>query len=108
MAFPNPSVGDWYRLRGGVPFEVVAVDDDDGTVEVQYVDDTVEEIDLPDWRAWGEQRLLTPADPSEDWSCAADIEADEGRRREHHGEERELRNWSFDGGLDGIDLFEAG
>ena len=113
MTFPSPGVGEWYRLQGGASFEVVAVDEDDGTLEVQYVDGTVEEIDLADWRSWGEQRLLTATDPGEDWSDAADVEADEGRFHEgrpyeSYGDEREIRTWSLDGGLDGIDLFEAG
>ena len=109
MAIPGPGVGEWYRLPGAVPFEVVAVDDDDGTVEVQYADGTVEEIDLADWCAWADHGELTSADPSEDWSDAADVEADEGRvRAEGYGEEHERGGWSAGGGLDGIDLFEAG
>jgi hypothetical protein len=35
MATPQPGIGDWYRLSGGALFEVVALDDDDGTVEIQ-------------------------------------------------------------------------
>ena len=49
MATQVPGVGAWYRLNGGPPFEVVALDDDDGTIEVQYVDGTLEELDLEDW-----------------------------------------------------------
>ncbi len=111
MAFPKPTiwpgVGDWYRLRGGAPFEVVAVDEDDGTLEVLYVDGTVEEVDLADWRAWDDQRQLSATDASEDWSDSTDIEADEGRFHEGLSDEREIRAWSLDGGLDDIDLFEA-
>lgn len=108
MAFESPGVGDWYRLDGGPPFEVVAVDEDDGTLEVQYVDDTVEELDLADWRSWVEQRMLEAADPSEDWSDSADVEADEGRlHAEGHAEEPELWSWLPEQGLDGLDMFEA-
>ena len=35
MAAPQPSIGDWYRQKeGGALFEVVAYDDDDGTIEM--------------------------------------------------------------------------
>src|SRR5262245_41232301 len=50
MAAPQPSIGDWYRQKeGGALFEVVAYDDDDGTIEIQYFDGTVEEMDIEDW-----------------------------------------------------------
>jgi len=108
MAFPPPSVGDWYRLNGGEPFEVVAVDDDDSTIEVQYADGSVEELDLEDWNAWCDERLLALSDAPEDWSDAADIEADEGRPRldryfDRYDDDRDLRAR----GLDGIDIFDA-
>ena len=38
---PQPAIGDWYRNPGGMPFEVVAYDDDDGTIEIQYFDGTI-------------------------------------------------------------------
>ncbi len=44
-------IGEWYRARGGELLEVVAIDEDDGTIEVQYFDGTVEELDLADWQA---------------------------------------------------------
>ena len=48
MGSPNPVVGDWYRHNGAL-FEVVAIDRDDGTVEVQHFDGTLEEFDLDTW-----------------------------------------------------------
>jgi hypothetical protein len=105
MATPNPGVGAWYRLNGGAPFEIVALDDDDGTIEVQYVDGTLEELDLEDWKSWCDERTLEAADPSEDWSDSADVEADEGRSRyDRYGDDNDLRA----GSLDGIDIFDAG
>src|SRR5438309_5552185 len=41
MATPQPAIGDWYRSSGGALFEVVALDDDDGTIEIQYFDGAV-------------------------------------------------------------------
>jgi hypothetical protein len=104
MAFPQPSVGDWYRLSGGELFEVVAVDDDDGTIEIQYFDGTVQEMDLEDWEAHCEDRALEAAEPPEDWSGSVDVEPEEeGPRSDPYGDERDIRA----SGLDGIDIFES-
>ena len=58
MATPQPGIGDWYRLNDGALFEVVALDDDDGTIEIQYFDGTVEEMDIEDWEAQWEDGAL--------------------------------------------------
>ena len=47
----KPTIGNWYRILGGDSFEIVAFDEDDGTIELQYFDGTVEEMDLEDWQA---------------------------------------------------------
>ena len=41
----KPTIGNWYRILGGDSFEIVAFDEDDGTIELQYFDGTVEEMD---------------------------------------------------------------
>ena len=104
MTTPQPVIGDWYRLNGGALFEVVAVDDDDGTIEIQYFDGTVEEMDVEDWETQWEDGALESAEPPEDWTGSVDIETDdeEGRGGDAHGEERDLRASP----LEGIDLFE--
>jgi len=103
MAFPEPSVGDWYRLNGGELFEVVAVDEDDGTIEIQYFDGTVQEMEFEDWEAYCEDRALEAAEPPEDWSGSVDVEdEDAGARSDPYADERDLRASP----LDGIDIFE--
>ena len=99
----KPEVGAWYRLRDGESFEVVAIDEDDGTIEMQTFDGTVEEMDIEDWETQWEDGGLEAAEAPEDWSGSVDVEAtdDEGRGSESR-EDRELRA----GSLDGIDLFE--
>jgi hypothetical protein len=77
---PYPNVGDWYRIAGGDIFEVVAFDADDGTIEIQYFDGTLEEMDLEDWQAQAEVDSLEEAQAPEDWTSSIDVEADEGRR----------------------------
>ncbi len=59
MVAPQPGIGDWYRQKeGGALFEVVAFDDDDGTIEIQYFDGTVEEMDVDDWDGQWEDGAL--------------------------------------------------
>lgn len=61
----DPVVGTWYRdVESGRLFEVVAIDEDDGTVELQYFESEVEEVDID---AWYEMPLEAAAEP-EDWS----------------------------------------
>jgi hypothetical protein len=104
MTAPHPGIGDWYRLSGGQLFEVVAVDDDDGTIEIQYFDGTVEEMDVEDWESQWDEGSLETAEAPEDWSGSVDVEGgdEETRGSEALGEDRDLRMSP----LDGIDLFE--
>ncbi len=61
----DPIVGEWYKnLDDEQTFEVVAVDEDEGTVEIQYFDGEIEEIDLENWY----ELNLEPIEPPEDWS----------------------------------------
>src|ERR1700686_5869265 len=104
MATPQqPAIGDWYRLSGGALFEVVALDDDDGTIEIQYFDGTVEEMDIEDWETQWEDGGLEAAEAPEDWSGSVDVEAtdDEGRGSGSRGD-RGVRG----GPPDGVGLFE--
>ncbi len=103
MVAPQPGIGDWFRSNGGELFEVVAVDDDDGTIDIQYFDGTVEEMDREDWESQWDDDLLEAAEPPEDWSGSVDVEAgDEDLHGEAFGEDSTLRA----GALDGLDLFE--
>ncbi len=74
---PKPIVGAWYRRQGGVLFEVVAVDEDDGTIEVQHFDGTVEELDFDSWDEQWEDSLLETAEAPEDWTGSVDIEPED-------------------------------
>lgn len=70
--FP-PVIGDWYRNIDGDTYEVVAIDEDDGTVEIQFFDGSVEELDLDTWF----ESVLEPVEPPEDWSGSLDIERED-------------------------------
>lgn len=100
----EPIVGDWYSSHGE-RFEVVAVDEDERTIEVQYADGTVAEIDTDDWALRSQAGALHASEPPEDVSGAIDVEADEESRHSYgagYDDEASLRA----GGLDALDLFE--
>ena len=49
MAVLYPVIGQWFSRPNGTLFEVVAVDEDGGTVELQQFDGTIDEVDLETW-----------------------------------------------------------
>jgi Family of unknown function (DUF6763) len=77
MSVPQPAIGEWYRLHGEQLFEVVAVDEDSRTIEVQYFDGTVEELELDDWREQWKSGALEAAEAPEDWSGSVDVEGED-------------------------------
>ncbi len=73
MAAVFPSIGQWFKRPNGTLLEVVAIDEDGGTIEVQFFDGTIDEIELDAWR---EQFLIEVA-PPEDWSGSVDMDPDD-------------------------------
>lgn len=83
---PNPTIGDWYKNSNGDTFEIVAEDEEDATLELQYFDGTLEELDRDTW----ESMHAEPIEPPEDWSGSMDVS------REDQGETEiwaETENW---------------
>jgi hypothetical protein len=101
---PVPRIGEWYRHTGGDSFEVVAFDEDDGTIEMQYFDGTVEEMDTEDWDSQWADRALEAAEPPEDWTGSVDVEPgdDASYGSDSASDDGNLRA----SGLEGIDRFE--
>jgi len=102
----KPTIGNWYRIQGSDSFEVVAYDEDDGTLELQYFDGTVEEMDIEDWHAAKESGSLEEVEPPEDWSGSVDIdpEEDDARGTLGYGEDDDRSQRASK--LEGLDLFE--
>jgi len=71
----QPVVGNWYaHLDKGDVFQVVAYDEDDGTIEIQDFDGGLDEVDVDTWRSMP----LEAAAPPEDWGGPVDdVEPDE-------------------------------
>lgn len=73
MAIQYPVIGQWFRRPNGTLFEVVAIDEEATTVEVQQFDGTVDEFDIERWP----ELLLTEASAPEDWSGSVDMDPED-------------------------------
>lgn len=83
MSFePPPRTGNWYKNNIGESFEIVAQDEDDETMELQYYDGTIEELDREAW----EQLHPEPIAPPEDWVGSMDLSKEDYLTPESLGE----------------------
>lgn len=73
MAVAFPVIGHWYRRSNGSLFEVVAIDEDDSTVELQYFDGTVDEVDVDSWM----RMLIETVGAPDDWSGSVDMDPED-------------------------------
>lgn len=76
MPIQNPPVvAQWYKhLDKGQPFQVVSIDEDEETVEIQHFDGDLEEVDLDSWY----ELEVETIEPPEDWTGPIDdIEHDD-------------------------------
>ena len=66
----DPQVGNWYHhLDKGQRFEVVAVDEARGLVELQRYDGDLEEVTLDEW---SQMEIALSEEPA-NWSGAVDV-----------------------------------
>ena len=73
MAVQFPVIGNWFRRPNGTLFEVVASDEEDGTVEIQLFDGTIGEVEIENWT----QMLLVEVSAPEDWSGSVDMDPED-------------------------------
>lgn len=73
MAVVYPAIGRWYRRPDGNLFEVVAVDEQDATVEIQFFDGTIDEVELETWP----KMLIEQVGAPEDWSGSVDMDPED-------------------------------
>jgi len=73
MAIQYPVIGHWFRRPNGTLFEVVAIDEDDATVEIQQFDGTIDEVDIERWP----ELLLMEVSAPEDWSGSVDMDPED-------------------------------
>lgn len=68
-----PKIGQWYQDReSGQLFEIVAIDRDEGALQLQFLDGEISDCDLD---SWAELALARAAEP-EDWRSAFEIDED--------------------------------
>ncbi len=73
MSKPHPAVGSWYQTVEGEILEVVAMDQEEQSIEVQFYDGTVEEYDADTW----DELVHSFAEAPEDWAGSLDISNDD-------------------------------
>lgn len=71
----EPSIGSWYKdVENDLKFKVVAIDEKDEAIEVQYLNGDIGEYDNESWFASNFDYIEAP----EDWSIAFDdLETDD-------------------------------
>jgi len=75
----QPSIDVWYKTASGDIFEVVAMDPHEDSIEIQYLDGSVEELDLDAWQGV-EPKMINP--PHE--ALAADYDEELGFEEDYH------------------------
>ena len=73
MDIQYPLIGHWFSRPNGSLFEVVALDEDDGTIEIQQFDGTIGEVDVENWP----QMLLVEVRAPDDWSGSVDMDPED-------------------------------
>jgi|SRR6056297_239096 len=86
MLLKIPEIGEWYRTVQDNRFEIVAVDEDSRTIDIQHFDGTLEELDFVDW----ETSDFRPAGPPEDYSGPLDMEREDLDTDLDRGPSREI------------------
>ena len=73
MAVQAPVIGHWFRRPNGTLFEVVALDEQAETVEIQQFDGTIDELEFENWT----ELLLVEVSAPEDWSGSVDMDPED-------------------------------
>jgi len=80
----NAEIGHWYRPFGSMQlFEVVAIDEDDQSIEIQYFDGEIESLDFQSWYYLAPQESAPP----EDWTGPYELESQDPSFNEYSRQE---------------------
>ena len=96
----DPIIAQWYHYpQKSEKFQITAIDEHSGTVEVQYFDGNIDEFDLNLWYSMEAEPIETP----EDWTGPMDnIEKDDLSPVGH-----EMRREDWESGYDEIGEMES-
>ena len=82
LTLDPPEIGLWYRAQNGDVFSVVAMDskyaENTGTIEIQYFDGAVEELDRTEWSTMLPRAIPEPEDCSGALDMHTDADPDAG------------------------------
>ncbi len=92
-----PVIGQWYKRPGRGIFEVVAIDDQARTIELQHFDGTVDELDRESW----DDTWIEVVEAPEDYSGSLDMQSRDYQAKE---DEKSAQNW--DDPLNYLDLVD--
>ncbi len=75
MSTADPILENWYQdPESGRTFRVVAIDEENDSIEIQYFNGDIGEYDISSW----EDSYFAPIEPPEDWSAPYDdVETDD-------------------------------
>lgn len=89
----EPVVGSVYEDQDGQAFEVLSFDEDEGTIEIQYADGSVDEIDLDTWYEMDLQPLKTAPWKDEEEEEEEEEEKPRGGRRANDEDDEDLDDY---------------
>jgi len=58
----TPVVGNWYQGADELKFEVVALDEDEGIIEIHYFDGELDEVEFDVWSQMRVEKIPSPGD----------------------------------------------
>lgn len=88
MAKISPELYSWYQdVEEDALFEVVAIDEEEDYIEVQYLNGEIGEFDFDVWH----QMIILPAEAPEDWSAPFEVSAADESYDDRRG--FSLSNW---------------
>jgi hypothetical protein len=75
MSAIDPIIGNWYQDEAsGRQFRIVAIDEENDSIDVQYLNGDLGEYDYGSW----EESVISLIEPPEDWSAPFDdVELDD-------------------------------
>lgn len=97
LAFTELGIGHWFTKADGQTFEIVAIDEKSGTLEIQYFDGAIEEVEASSLMEEQWKAIAAP----EDWSGSLDMD-----RQDYGVETGELyaHEWNMATPLDRLDM----
>lgn len=69
MSVTRPAVGSWYEDNLGHTFCIVAYDEQESSIDIQYYNGDIEDIDTETWSYLETRQISTP----EDWTAPYDM-----------------------------------